>query len=433
MRRASLALLSFIIAIHVAYLLPQRNDSQVLSKNYSLTTCPGSMNKSRAVALLPTSNLSYKYLSALTKGFRSSGSGNLLLTQGAIVEKGDPRNSLSILSSASNWTTATNCPKSTSESWFVGGTADVSSQGVVSFVNSGLSEASVEATAFTENGPVAPQMIKIPAATEKRARIDSFSPGASRVVLHVVVRSGRVSSFVLDEQTKGLKNLGGDLINPISMPSQSILIPALPSKLGKNSKIISTLRVLAPGNADGSVSVEIITPKSTYIPVELGNIAINSQEVRDISLAGIDFGDSNFALRIKASVPIVASVKTIVSTPKISDFTWHTAVNPISQIAFNLYGLEPMITFVADAIDVDVNWRDASGKSHNKTLIGQSILNWQVPPNVRLINFASRQGVSAAMVWTSADGIAYLPLAIASTIESASRPIADAGVLQSRT
>ena len=137
MRRASLALLSFIIAIHVAYLLPQRNDSQVLSKNYSLTTCPGSMNKSRAVALLPTSNLSYKYLSALTKGFRSSGSGNLLLTQGAIVEKGDPRNSLSILSSASNWTTATNCPKSTSESWFVGGTADVSSQGVVSFVKIG--------------------------------------------------------------------------------------------------------------------------------------------------------------------------------------------------------------------------------------------------------------------------------------------------------
>lgn len=433
MKRASLALLSFIIAIHVAYLLPQHNESQVLSKNYALTTCPGSINKSRTVALLPSGSLSFKYLSQLTKSFHSPGNGNVLLTQGAIVEKGDPRNSIAIMSNSSNWTAATNCSRSVGESWFVGGTADVSSQGVVSFVNSGLSEASVEVTPFTENGPSSPQIIKIAASTDKRLRIDSFSPGASRVVLHVVVKSGRVSSFVLDEQTKGLKNLGGDLINPISSPSQSLLIPTLPPTLGKGSKVTSTLRVLAPGNADGTISVEVITPKSTYVPVELGNIAINSQEVRDISLAGIDFGDSNFALRINATVPIVASVKTIASTTKISDFMWQTPVDSISSLSLNLYGLEPMVTFIADEINVDVSWRDLSGKTRNKTLTGQSILNWQIPANSRLISFTSRQGVSAAMIWTTSDGIAYLPLSIASTIESASRPIADAGVLQSRT
>ena len=433
MKRASLALLSFIIAIHVAYLLPQRNQSQILSQNYALTICPGSINKSRALALLPSSNLPFKYLASLSNSFRSAGNGNLLLSQGAIVEKGDPRNSLSILSNSSHWTTATSCSKSTNESWFVGGTADVSSQGVVSLVNSGLSEASVEVTSYTENGQVAPQIIKIPAASDKRARIDSFSPGASRVVLHIVVKSGRVSSFVLDEQTKGLKNLGGDLINPIASPSQSVLIPALPATLGKNSKVDSTLRILAPGDVNGSVSIEVITPTSTFVPTELSNININSQKVRDISLAGIDVGSSNFALRINATVPVVASVKTRASTSKISDFTWQTAVNSFSQISFNLYGLEPTITFVADTIDIDINWRDSSGKNHAKKLIGQSMLNWQVPANTRLLNFSSRQGVSAAALWTTQDGIAYLPLAIASTIESAARPIADAGVLQSRT
>ena len=430
--RASFALLIFIISAHVAFLLPESTASRQITKNFAITTCPGSINNARAQALLPSSKSSIKVVTRAGAAYQNSGAGNLTLTNGSITEKGSPSNSIAILTKANSWTSATTCPTGQIENWFVGGTGDVTSQGVIELVNTGLSEAQVELSSYSESGPSAPQALTIPPATEKRVRIDSLSPGANNVITHVVVKSGRVAAFALDERVKGLKNLGADLLNPISAPSQEVVIPTLPAKLGTNSKIARTLRVMAPGNADGTLSVEVISPNSVIVPFELANIAINAKEVRDISLAGIDVGNSYFALRITSTVPIVAAVKSNVSTPTFKDFSWSSGATRFEKISMNLYGLEPQITFVGDRIRVDIDWRDSRGKSKRFTLKGEEIASWKVPPNTRAISFTNRSGAIGAMSWSTQDGISYLPLITGSVIESSSRPVTDISVIQSR-
>jgi len=55
--RASLALLIFIIAAHIAYFLPQSSSITEVTQSYPSTACPGSIGDAKATALLPSKSI----------------------------------------------------------------------------------------------------------------------------------------------------------------------------------------------------------------------------------------------------------------------------------------------------------------------------------------------------------------------------------------
>lgn len=431
--RAAIALLLFIIAAHIAYLLPQTNVENELSQSYAITTCPGPVNQARSTALLPSRQVGIRDLSRKNSDFYRVASGNPILSKGAIVVAGDPRNSIEIQSKSGKWTSAVMCSTGSTTSWFVGGTGNVTSQGKIVLVNSGLSDANAEITAYSENGPVESVNLTVKALTEKEIRIDSLDPGADRLVLKVKVISGRLTSFLTDERVRGLDNIGGDFVSPISEPATELVIPGLPTQFGNSSKITHTLRVMSVDDVDAKVAVEIISKEGVYIPVGFGNISINAKEVVDLPIEGVDLGKSNFAIKIESSSPVVASVLTTVRTGNISDFAWSSATPSFQRVAFNLYGLEPIITFVGEEIQVSIEWRSRDGSTRTRSLSGQEIVNWRVPPNTRLISLAAKPGTVAGMNWLTGDGIASLPIISSATLERAARPIADVSVIQPKS
>jgi hypothetical protein len=95
-----------------------------------------------------------------------------------------------------------------------------------------------------------------------------------------------------------------------------------------------------------------------------------------------------------------------------------------------LYGLEPTFSFASERIQIDISWRDNRGKSGSKTLIGEEIVNWKVPANTRLITIVNRSGSVGGMSWITKDGITHLPIALSTSLESATKPIADISVIQ---
>lgn len=428
--RASIALLIFILAAHVAYLLPQSNVASELSQSYSITTCPGSVNQAKSTALLPSRQVGIRDLGRKNGDFYRSTTGNPTLSRGAIVVAGNPRNTMEIQTKSGKWTSAVTCSSGTTSSWFVGGTANVTSQGKIVLVNSGLSDATAEITSYSENGPVEPKNVTVKALTEREIRIDSLDPGAERLVIRVKVVSGRITSFLTDERERGLNNLGGDFVSPISDPATELIIPALPTRFGNTSKVSHTLRVMSTEEVDTQISVEIISSEGVFVPVGLGNVSIDAGEVVDIAIKDVDLGKQQFAIKVAASSPIVAGVQTSVSFGSVSDFTWNSASPSFERVSLNLFGLEPTITFVGDDIRVYVEWRLRDGKSVSKNLSGQEILNWKVPANSRLVTFTARSKISAGMYWATGDGVAYLPIASAATLESAARPNADISVIQ---
>ena len=141
--RAAMALLIFIITAHVAFLLPDSEVSKAkeISRSYSVTTCPGPINDSRLTTLLPAKSVGIRDLGRKASGFAELSVGNPNNLKRAIVVAGNPNDSITIQSKNSKWTAAAFCGSGQENSWFVGGTADVTSRSKLILVNSGLSDA----------------------------------------------------------------------------------------------------------------------------------------------------------------------------------------------------------------------------------------------------------------------------------------------------
>jgi hypothetical protein len=314
----------------------------------------------------------------------------------------------------------------------VGGTADVTSRSKLILVNSGLSDAVVEVTVFNETGGRIPESITVKALSEKIIRVDSLDPGSSQLVVNVKTIGGRVTSYLLDERVKGLRNLGGDFVSSINDPQTSQVIPGLLAKYGQTGKLSHTLRIMNTSDVESTASVEIISSDGVYIPVELSEIRLDSRKVREIELVDLDLGRTNFGLKIESESPFVASVLTELKSGNISDFTWSIPAIPLNEIGFNLYGLEPILTLVGEKIDATIEIKTRDGKNITKNLAGDEIVNWQFPENVRLVRIINRTQVRGAMTWISNDGLTHLALNQAASLESAIRPVADISVIQSR-
>ena len=430
--RASIALLFFIIAAHIAYFLPQTTSITEVTQSYPSTACPGSIGDAKATALLPNKSVQVRDVSRPKSLLRKNGLGSYSLNQGAILVEGNAANTVALQSRIGKWTAATICTVSDPITWFVGGTANVTSQSKIVLVNSGLSDAVVDLTSYSENGPTQTLPVSVKSSSEKIIRVDALDPGSDRIVVKVETRSGRVTAFLLDERVRGLTTVGGDFVASAGSPSKEILIPALPIKVGNGSTVRHRVRIMTTGKIDATASIEIISPDGVFIPVGFGNLNLSPQIVRDIDLREIDLGSKTFALKISSSEPVVGGVFTEVKSGSISDYMWSSPASRFGSVTMNLYGLEPIMSFASERIHVDVSWRDNRGNSDSKTLIGDEIVNWRVPSNTRSITIVNRSGAVGSMTWLTRDGITHLPISPSTNLESATKPIADISVILPR-
>jgi len=430
--RASFALLIFIIIAHIAHLLPQSSSNSVVTQSYPATACPAGVSGAKATALLASKNIEIRNINQPNAELKKNGAGSYPLSRGAILVAGNAANTNVIMTRSGKWSSAATCTISPSINWFVGGTANVTSQSKLILINSGLSDALIDLTAYSESGASQSLPVTVKASSEKVVRIDSLSPGSERIVLKVETRSGRVTSYLLDERVRGLSNIGADFVPATSEASRELVIAGLNVKLGSSSSIKHTLRLMSVGEVDASASIEIISPDGVYVPVGFGEISLNAREVTDIDLSGVDFGSKAFALKISATEEIVASVLSEVKSGSVSDFTWSAPSQSFNSVTFNIYGLEPVISFVGERVILSIVWRDRQGKSNSELIRGDEIVNWRVPPNTRLLTISSASPVVAAMSWISGDGVARLGIAPSTNLESATKPVADIAVIQPR-
>jgi len=127
-------------------------------------------------------------------------------------------------SKTGSWAGGALCSGPASSQWFVGASADITTKGRLIIVNSGLSDAVVDVNLFTENGNQPLRTLNVPSKNYLVIPVDSLAPGDKTLTVNVVPRSGRINSFMIDEQGKGLRALGGDLLNPTTSPSKTVVI-----------------------------------------------------------------------------------------------------------------------------------------------------------------------------------------------------------------
>jgi Family of unknown function (DUF5719) len=333
-------------------------------------------------------------------------------------------------SKSSSWAGGAVCTGPATSQWFVGGTADITTRGRLMIVNSGLSDAVVDVQSFTENGKQPLRTITVVSKNYLVIATDSLAPGDKYLTVHVAPRSGRVNAFMIDERSKGLSSLGGDLINFAPSASKSVMIPAIPHQIKDRSAALPhTLRVLTPGDVDANVTAEVLSADGVFVPVGLTSRSISAGIVTEFQITP-KISSTVLAIRITSTEPVVAAIKSTVTVSGRKDFVWSTSAPALVPLTIAISGLTPLISFAGERINVSLDVTLNNGKVIRKVIKGTEIVTWRAPDAARsfTITKVGPDTFAGALV-SSVNGYGYFPIAPGSLLTKIELPESNIRVL----
>jgi hypothetical protein len=400
--------------------------------SFPAVACPSSISGANAYAYLPSSKIGVR---SIKKGSLTSSPARAyrLPVSNPILVNGDPQTTL-FAESANGWWASSICSAGTPESWFVGGSAGLSSAGFVQLVNSGLSDSIVDLTAYAPAGPRALSSVTVPANSELRVPLDTLAPGDDLIAVHAITRSGRITAFLFDQRKKGLRALGADFVPAAAAPLNHLVIPGLVNSSAGNGAIAHSVRILVPGTVDATVNVTINSTDGAFTPVGLDNLKVAHGQVVDIPLTNLTV-NSAFSVVVDSDCPALAGVLSL-SSKGGADIAWAGSAQALprkSPISINVGGHSPsLIAFSSDNYGLSITYTLASGATKSASLSGSGELIWNSPAAVNRITIESNsEKVFAALAFTPAkDGsLSYVPLQPGTTLQAALLPQADARVI----
>lgn len=420
-----------IVAITVGILIASSNalsssiSRQQFSLSYPSVVCPATLSGitsqvslgSRSTKIHRVGSTSAKFVKSRALRIPIAGDPLLVDAQGITPIVWQSRQG--------SWAGGTICSDPAASQWFVGGSADITGRGKLILVNSGLSESVADVYIWSGTSPASSKAISIKANSFESVGLDSLAPGESSVVIRVVSRSGRLNAFLVDERGKGLRGLGGDLVSPGVAPAKEIYIPAIPLQPKVKNAPAQQLRLLAPGDADANVSVEIISGDGRFTPVGFDDITIKKGQVVNFPLSP-SVTSSVYGVKIKSDEPVVAGVFASVGR----DFVWSSSVPPLVPFNISMTGMSSLLVFVGDSINVEIELSVAGGKKARKTIRGSDIAFWRVPGNARNLSFVRvSANTYGAALQASVNGFGSIPLVAGSVLTKSAIPTANIRVL----
>ena len=400
-----------------------------VSENYPPVVCPATPAGESSAISVPSTQTGSRVLGKKTVIFKPTRTLRLMQSSSPTIL--DTKNMTSPVWQIKKgvWAGATICSAPSISQWFVGGAADVTSKGKLILVNSGLSEAIIDVEIWSESGIRPPKVVTLKANSFVVQTLDSLDPGAKRIALHIAPRSGRVNAFLVDERGRGLKSLGGDMVNASPDPSKVVVIPAIPHMKRSGKALGHTLRVIAPGDVDARISVELVSTKGSFIPFGFDDRVVKAGIVTEIPL-NPQLVPSTFALKITSDRPIVASVYSSTYAQAKSDFVWSTSTAEMTEYSLAVSGLAPTLVFAGEKISISLSILYTNKKEKKFTVTGEGIATFKVPENARTINFTkvSDKTVGGSLISTQS-GFGYLPLIPGSELTRVLLPSANIRVL----
>lgn len=426
--------LALLVLASLAYYAPERSQQIKLTSSYPATVCPAIGNKVSSIAALTSSKINRRSIDGTSKRLNPGKSGVIPMKNDAVLVEGNPGTSLTFANDG--WKAVVPCSVSNGEQWFIGGSGALTSKSFLYISNSGFSESAVEIEIFTPNGLLEPREVVIAQNSTRKIAIDSLVPGEEAIAIAVKTKSGRVSSYLLDERKKGLKSLGADFVAPVATARKVVTIPAITGLLDKlvtnTNSVNHTLRLLVPSSIDANIDVKVNSNDGNFIPIGLSQLEVKSQRLISIPLTFAPTGQP-FSVIVESDQPIFASVFSNFTYGKSSEIAWATGADELNKWSVNLTGSRPILNFVGDRIDVQINAIGANGRKITKKVTGTNFETWRAPSGLnRLEVRANKSGISGGVILlpeVGKIGTSYLPMNNGANLETASEPISDARVI----
>jgi hypothetical protein len=421
-----------VVAITIASALNVAVTKKSFSENYPAVVCPPTLPGLASQISLSSKKTQFQRLQNRSTKTEAVKVLRLPVMKDSLLLNSEGSTPVVWQSRSGSWAGGAVCSGPASSQWFVGASADITTKGRLIIVNSGLSDAVVDVNVFTENGKQPLRTLDVPSKNYLVIPVDSLAPGDKTLTVNVLPRSGRINSFMIDEQGKGLRALGGDLINPITTPNKTLVIPAIPNqkkKPGQSTSSTNVLRVLAPGEVDASITVELLSADGVFIPVGLNARSVTAGLVTEFNFSP-SISSPVFAVKITSTEPVVAAVESSVAIGGRKDFTWSTPAPELSEFTIAVTGLAPLIAFTGSEINVALDVTLVNGKVIRKAIKGADIATWKVPTAARsfTITKVSNQTYAGALV-SSVNGYGYFPIAPGSVLTRVEVPDSNIRIL----
>ena len=426
-----LAILSFVLLL--SNLVNVAVSGSKFSSNYPAVVCPSTPKDLTTAVSMPSVKSQIRLVGTKSLSFIPSQSLRYLQAKSPVILDSQGATPIVWQIRKGVWAGATICSSSQTEQWFVGGAADVTSKARLILVNSGLSSAIVDIEIWNEIGAQPTKAVTIKANSYSEIGIDTLAPGSKAVVIKTLTRAGRVTCYMLDERGRGLRALGGDLINFAAKAEKEVFIPAIPHTVRKDRnktvELPHSLRILVPGEIDAHVTVTVYSTDGTFIPSGLENKLIKSGSVIALDL-NPNMPASKFGVRIASDEPVVASVFSQTVAEGKSDFIWSTAAPALSKLTLSTSGLAPQLIFIGEKVKVDLELFFSNGKRKNLQAAGEGIATVKIPDGVRSISILkSAKGNYGAGLIATKSGYGYFPISPGSVLTKSSVPTSNIRVL----
>lgn len=433
--RVILAVVAMTLGYGLSYALPQWLPAPAKiaarTNNFPAQACPAISTAGVTTTYLPSTKLGLRFIDGKSTSFQIS-SRSLIQNNGhSLLVDSNPGTSLSFSSLPSSGTAAIPCSAGNPDEWFVGGSGGLTSKGTLNLVNSGLSESSIDIYPFTSKAALPVLSVTVKANSAATIQLDALAPGDDSMALHIITRTGRVSSFVLDQRAKGLRALGLDYVKPVATPEKELYISGIYPHNGDKSSVAHSLRLLAPGSLDATVRVQVISADGKFVPVGFDGLTVTHNQVLTLPLKNLTMS-SPFGLLIESDQPILASVFTAMGS---GDFAWAASGRPLATTTMNFGGATPTLTFVGKAINLQLVGRYSNGKSFSQQIQANDIADWTPKIGVNAVHLIVPEGekiFAGAIInsgMTNAAGLTYLPIAPGVSIENTALPFNDVRTL----
>ena len=246
------------------------------------------------------------------------------------------------------------------------------------------------------------------------------------MALHVITRTGRVSTFLLDQRSKGLRSLGMDFVKPLEAPQIDFTFSGIYPHNGGKSSVQNYLRLLVPGSLDANVRLEAISSDGKFIPLGFDGVAVKRGQVLTLPLTNLTT-NSPFALRLHSDQPVLAGVLTTMGS---GDFAWASPSSALTKAQFNFGGTIPVVVFTGATIQLHLTGRYINGKNFSQEVQGSDIAIWSPKIGVSTVHFSSsgKLPVFAGAIINSG-GLTYFPISDSGSIENTALPFSDVHTL----
>ena len=425
-RRVFGAIAALLIGFGGSCLLQGTGPAAVISSNYPAQACPSISTAGSTTSYLPSTKLNIRAIDGKSTSFKVSSRSVIADSGHAILVDSNPGTSLSYSSLSSSGIAVVPCSAGDPDEWFIGGSGGLTSKGTLDLVNSGLSGSHVDIYSYTSKAALPVLSVAVKANSSATVSLDALAPGDDSMALHVITRTGRISTFLLDQRAKGLRALGLDYVKPSGAPAKSLFISGLYPHNGDKSSVANALRLLVPDSLDANVRVQAISADGKFIPVGFDGLTVKHGQVLTLPLSNLTT-NGPFGLQIDSDQPILAGAFTAMGS---GDFAWAAPSSPLSTAVMNFGGSTPVISFIGNSISVQVSGRFSNGKSFNQTINGSEFALWAPKSGVNSVRFVAHSGEAIYVGGLiNSGGLTYFPIAQGASVENTALPFNDVHTL----